>query len=75
MGEFANVKAKQLRRALKKAGFIPYETASSHTTFIHPETHRKTTIAMHPGVVPKPIVHKIMKQAGLTAEELKKLLQ
>ena len=75
MGKFANVKVKKLRKALKKAGFIAYETASSHTTFIHPKTGRKTTLAMHPGDVPKPIVHKILKQTGLTAEELKKYLR
>jgi len=75
MGKFANIKAKQLREALKKAGFIAYETASSHTTFINPSTGRKTTLAMHPGDIPKPIVHKILKQTGITEEEFKKYLR
>lgn len=75
MGRFANTKAKKLKKALKKAGFIAYETASSHTTFIHPQTGRKTTLAMHPGDVPKPIVHKIYKQTGLSLKEFLKYLR
>lgn len=75
MGKLANIKAKKLREALKKAGFIAYETASSHTTFIHPKTGRKTTLAMHPGDVPKPIVHKILQQTGLTLKEFLKYLR
>lgn len=74
MGKGANIKSKNLRKALKKIGFVAYETASSHTTFISPKTGRKTTLAMHTGDIPKPIVHKILKQIGMTYEELKKYL-
>lgn len=70
MSILANVKVKELERLLLKKGFLIHSSKGSHKTFKHPNG-RRTTLAYHPGNVPKPIVAKILKQAGISREELK----
>ena len=72
MSIIGNVKVKEMERVLLKKGFIPTTSKGSHKTFKH-SNGRRTTLAYHPGNIPKPIVAKILKQAGISPEELKKL--
>ena len=68
----ANVKVKEMERVLIKKGFTSTTSKGSHRTFKNPGGQR-TTLAYHPGNIPKPIVAKILKQAGISQEEFKKL--
>lgn len=72
MSILANVKVKEMDRLLLKKGFLVQNAKGSHRTFKHPNG-RRTTLAYHPGNIPKPIVAKILKQAGISLDELKKL--
>lgn len=72
MSNLANIKVKEMERVLLKLGFKPHSSKGSHQTFKHPDG-RRTTLAYHPGNIPKPIVAKILKQAGITRDELRKL--
>ena len=72
MSILANVKVKEMERVLIKKGFISTTSKGSHRTFKHSHG-RRTTLSYHPGNVPKPIVAKILKQAGISQEEFKKL--
>jgi len=72
MSILANVKVKEMERALVKKGFLIQTAKGSHRVFKHPNGHR-TTLAYHPGNIPKPIVSKILKQAGISLEEFKNL--
>lgn len=64
--------AKQLIRATKKLGYGIKE-GGKHTLVIDPITKRRiSTIAR--GHIPKGTCNAIMKQMGITEEELKKLL-
>lgn len=71
MSILANIKVKAMERILLSKGFKPHVAKGSHKTFTHPDG-RRTTLAYHPGNIPKPIVAKMLKQAGITREELQK---
>lgn len=61
-----------MERVLLKKGFLVRSSKGSHKTFSHTDG-RRTTLAYHPGNIPKPIVAKILKQAGISLEEFRKL--
>jgi len=65
--------AKEVLRALQRAGFIEKRQSGSHKILRHPDG-RQTYVAMHTRDIPKGIFHKILKQAKLNEEEFKKLL-
>lgn len=69
-----NVTAKELVRALEKAGFVFQRQKGSHATFRHPETRRTTVVPLHGGDVKRPLLKMILLQAGLTDEDFLKLL-
>ncbi|MCL4353727.1 type II toxin-antitoxin system HicA family toxin [Patescibacteria group bacterium] len=72
MSTLANVKPREIERVLLKSGFLVQSAKGSHKTFKHPNG-RRTTLAYHPGNIPKPIVAKILKQSGIPLEKFKKL--
>ena len=72
MSILANIKVKEMERVLLKKGFLVQNAKGSHRTFKHPNG-RRTTLAYHPGNIPKPIVSKILKQAGISLDEFKNL--
>ncbi len=71
MSVLANIKVKDMERILLSKGFQPHASKGSHKTFKHLDG-RRTTLAYHPGNIPKPIVAKILKQSGITRDELQK---
>jgi predicted RNA binding protein YcfA (HicA-like mRNA interferase family) len=69
------VTAKELIRALKRAGFSKDRQKGSHLTLINPKTNKTVTIPVHTGVdIGKGLLKKIITEAGLTTEEFIKLL-
>jgi len=66
------VTADQLRRALERAGFEAVRQTGSHVRMVKAE--RSTSIPMHTGNVPRGLLAAILKQAGLTADHLRRLL-
>jgi predicted RNA binding protein YcfA (HicA-like mRNA interferase family) len=69
-----SVTPRQILRALLRAGFIENRTKGSHVDLIHPITRRRTTVAMHPKDLSRALVKEILKQSGLSEEELHELL-
>lgn len=68
------VTAKELIKALKKAGFYEYRQKGSHLTLVRDSDDNQVTIPMHPGkTLGKGLLSKILRQAGLTVEEFNKL--
>lgn len=60
--------------ALKKAGFVAKRQRGSHLVLWH-ETKRLTTlVALHGADLPDPTLKKILRQAGLTTDDLIELL-
>jgi predicted RNA binding protein YcfA (HicA-like mRNA interferase family) len=69
-----NLSAKEVVRALERAGFVFQRQKGSHATFRHPETKRTTVVPLHGGDVKRPLLKLIVQQTGLTEEEFRKLL-
>ena len=57
---------------LKKAGFVEVRQTGSHLFLQHPDG-RLTFVAMHRGDIPSGTLHKILKQANITEDQLKQL--
>jgi len=61
--------------ALKRAGFEERRQTGSHIILRHPETKRMAVVPNHSGTLNTGLLHSILKQSGLTAEELTILLE
>ena len=68
------IKPKQLIRALQKAGFIIDRQKGSHISMVHPERNIAVTVSYHNKDLKKGLLKNILKDAGLTVEQLKELL-
>jgi len=66
--------ARELVRALEKAGFEFQRQKGSHVTLRHPTTRRTTVVPMHTGDVKRPLLKMIVQQAGLSEDEFLRLL-
>jgi predicted RNA binding protein YcfA (HicA-like mRNA interferase family) len=71
------LKANEVIKALKKAGFVFERHAKgSHEIYYNPTTKRRSTVPNHPGAtLPKETLREIIKQAGFTREEFMQLLK
>jgi predicted RNA binding protein YcfA (HicA-like mRNA interferase family) len=69
------LKAKEIIRALERAGFFIHHTVGSHVQLKHPaKPNFRVTVPQHSGDVPLTILRSILKQAGLSLEEFLDLL-
>ena len=64
--------ARETLARLLRAGFTEVRQSGSHKVLRHPDG-RQTYVAMHPGDIPSGTLRNILKQAGLSEEEFKKL--
>ncbi len=74
-GELPVVTAKEVLRALLRAGFYVHHQTGSHARLLHetrPEL--RVTIPIHARDLPPPLLKRILKQAALSAEEFLELL-
>jgi predicted RNA binding protein YcfA (HicA-like mRNA interferase family) len=74
--KFANLRAEQVVRALKKGGYYIHETSGSHVQMKHLNKPGRVTIPYHKRFdLPKHIVKSIVRQAGLTNQEFFDLIE
>ena len=75
MPKLPSVSGARLVRALKRAGFVELRQKGSHVSLerVTPEGTYKTVVPQH-DTVQKGTLAKILKQAGLTIEQLLNLL-
>jgi predicted RNA binding protein YcfA (HicA-like mRNA interferase family) len=74
--KLANIKPRELVRALQKAGFKIHETSGSHVHLKHPIRPGRVTVPYHERFdLPKHIVKSIIRQAGFTNQEFFELLK
>lgn len=64
--------AREVLTKLIRAGFVEVRQTGSHKVLRHPDG-RQTYVAMHPGTLPTGTFRKILKQAGLTEEQFRRL--
>lgn len=68
------VRAKELIRALEKAGFDILRQKGSHVV-MHDEARDKTvTVPVHSSELPRWLLKKIIKDAGLSEDEFRSLV-
>ncbi|KCZ72919.1 putative periplasmic or secreted lipoprotein [Candidatus Methanoperedens nitroreducens] len=60
-------------KLLEKEGFVLDRTKGSHYIYYHPKTKRKVVIPLHKNDLPKGTLLEILKQAGISREELRDL--
>jgi predicted RNA binding protein YcfA (HicA-like mRNA interferase family) len=61
-------------KVLEKKGFVLDGGRGSHRVYYNPETKRRVVVPFHKRDLPKGTLHEILKQAGITREELKDIL-
>jgi predicted RNA binding protein YcfA (HicA-like mRNA interferase family) len=75
MAKLPSLSARKVVRALKRAGFIEDRQRGSHLILIHPDTKARTVVPMHAGrTIKTPLLHAIVRDAGLPLDEFLKLL-
>ncbi len=74
MPKLPSLTSEKVIRALKKKGFILDRVKGSHHIYYHPKTKRRVVVPFHKRDLPKGTLLEILKQAGITREELKELL-
>ena len=74
MSKLGNVRPKDVLRALEKRGFVRVKTVGSHIDLRH-TNGKRTTIPLHTKTLGKGLLQKILKQSGLSIDELKQLMK
>jgi predicted RNA binding protein YcfA (HicA-like mRNA interferase family) len=57
-------------KILEKKGFTLDRTKGSHHIYYHPETKRRVVVPFHKRDLPKGTLLEILRQAGISREEL-----
>ena len=69
------VRPRQLVRALERAGFFVHYQTGSHARLLHKtRAELRVTVPIHSKDIPPYLLKRILRQASLTEEELRKLL-
>jgi len=61
-------------KVLQNKGFVLDRIRGSHHIYYHPDTRRRVAVPRHKRDLPQGTLMEILKQAGITREELKKLV-
>jgi predicted RNA binding protein YcfA (HicA-like mRNA interferase family) len=74
-GRLPSLRAKEVIRALERAGFIVSRTSGSHCRLVHrSDPARKVTIPVHNTDLKRGTLHSIIAQSGLSVTEFIALL-
>ena len=74
-GRLPALTAKDVIRALQRAGFVVTRTSGSHCRLVHPtDSKRNVTIPVHAGDLRRGTLLGIIAQAGFTVAEFLELL-
>ena len=75
MAKLPSLSARQVVRALKRAGFIEDRQKGSHLILIHPGRKARTVVPVHPGrTIKETLLRAIIRDANLGVEEFTELL-
>ncbi len=73
MPKLPAISPEKLARALKRSGFLLERVKGSHHVYYNPQTKKTVVIPFHGRDRPKGVLNEILKQAGITREELMEL--
>jgi predicted RNA binding protein YcfA (HicA-like mRNA interferase family) len=74
MSRLPSLTAVQVVKALERGGFRREHQKGSHLFLYHPGRDVLTTVPIHPGDLPRWLMKKIIKQAGLSEDEFRSFL-
>jgi predicted RNA binding protein YcfA (HicA-like mRNA interferase family) len=74
MSKLPSLTPQKVISILKGKGFVLERTKGSHQIYRNPETKRLVVVPFHKKDLPKGTLVEILKQAGLSREELNDLL-
>ena len=74
LARLPNAHAKNVVKALERAGFLFDHQTGSHAYYRHPITRNATTVPVHSKELPRWLLKKIIRQAGLTEDEFRAFL-
>ena len=74
LARLPGARAREVAKALERAGFLFDRQRGSHATYRHPQTKRTTVVPMHSKELPRWLLKKIIKDAGLTDDEFRELV-
>jgi predicted RNA binding protein YcfA (HicA-like mRNA interferase family) len=70
MSNVPTLKPSDLIRLLMSKGFVLDRVSGSHHIYIHPTSHKRVTVPFHKKDLPTGTMLAILKQAGITKDEL-----
>jgi predicted RNA binding protein YcfA (HicA-like mRNA interferase family) len=74
MPKLPSLTPQKIIKVLEKKGFVLDRIKGSHHIYNHPETKRRIVVPLHKRDLPKGTSLEILKQAGISKEELRDLL-
>jgi predicted RNA binding protein YcfA (HicA-like mRNA interferase family) len=66
---------REIARLLERRGFVLDRVKGSHHIYYHPETRRRVVVPFHKKDLPKGTLLEILRQAGISREEISDLLE
>ena len=69
-----SISGKKLCKVIEKFGWTLSRIKGSHHIYYQPETKRRVVIPLHKRDLPKGTMLEVLKQAGISKEELRDLL-
>lgn len=73
MPKLPTLTPQKLIKILEKKGFVLDRVKGSHHIYYHPENRRRLVVPLHKKDLPKGTLLEILKQAGISKEELNEL--
>ncbi len=74
MPKLPRLTPRKVIRILNKKGFVLARTRGSHQIYWNQESRRQVTIPVHTKDLPQGTLLEILRQAGITREEIRDLL-
>ena len=71
MPKLSTLTSQKVIKILERNGFVLDRTKGSHRIYYHSESKRRVIIPYHKKDLPKGTLMEILKQAGISKEELK----
>ena len=75
MPKLPRIGTRKIEQALRRAGFEEDRQKGGHLVLRHPESGRRAIVPQHAGTLPVGTVREIIRQAGLTVEQFRDLLE
>lgn len=74
MPKFPSLTPQKIIKVLEEKEFVLDRIKGSHHIYYQPKTKRRVIVPLHKKDLPKGTMFEILKQAGISKEELRKIL-